>query len=194
MQQALTRDDILDPAAYDAARAEHRRRVLDIKRHRRVEVGPHAAFYFENADTVWYQIHEMLRIERGGDAQIDDELAAYNPLIPNGRELVATLMMEIDNPTRRAATLAKLGGIDEEIFLVIGDDRIRGEAEHDIDRTTADGKASAIHFIHFALNDEQAAAFKAAGAPASIAIEHPEYGHVARLSPDARAALAQDLD
>ena len=192
--QPLTRADILDPAAYDAARDDHRRRVLDVKRHRRVEVGPHAAFYFENAATVWYQIHEMLRIERGGEAQIADELAAYNPLVPNGRELVATLMFEIENATRRAAILATLGGVEEAIFLTINGDRVPGEAERDIDRTTADGKASAVHFIHFALSDDQAAAFKAADAEVAIAMEHPGYGHVARLPANARAALAQDLD
>ena len=190
---ALTRADILDPDVYEAARAGHRDRVLEIKRHRRVEVGPHAAFYFENADTVWYQIHEMLRIERGGEAQIADELAAYNPLIPNGRELVATLMFEIDNPARRATVLASLGGVEESIVLTIGAESVRGEAERDIDRTTADGKASAVHFIHFPLTDAQAAAFKDGTGDVAIAIDHPTYGHTARFSPATRAALAEDL-
>lgn len=199
MSQPLTSADIIDTAAYTATRPGHRRRVMALKRDRRVAVGPDAAFYFENRDTVWYQIQEMLRIERGGDAQIPDELAAYNPLIPNGRELVATLMFEIDEPQRRAAVLGSLGGVEQTTVLQIGTERIPGRAEQDVDRTTAGGKASSVQFVHFDLTDAQAATMKAAAMKAPdvavlLAIEHPQYGHTARLTPAVCAALAADLD
>ena len=192
--QPLTRADIIDTSAYTAARAEHRQRVLTLKRDRRVAVGPDAAFYFENRDTIWYQIQEMLRIERGGDAQIADELAAYNPLIPHGRELVATLMVEIDEPVRRAAVLGSLGGVEETTILQIDGDRIPGRAEQDVDRTNTDGKASSVQFVHFELTDAQAAAMKTPGVAVFLGIEHPNYGHMARLAPAVCAALAGDLD
>src|SRR5215472_15744032 len=115
----LTRADILPLDQYERERRTHRQRVTALKQNRRVEVGPLATFYFENFDTMWHQVHEMLYIERGGEAQIADELAAYNPLIPQGDELIATVMFEIENPDRRAAMLAELGGVEHHIYLSV---------------------------------------------------------------------------
>src|SRR5262245_23078603 len=125
-KRAITRADILDVEHYAKDRRELKKKITEIKRHRRVEVGPHATFYFENYDTMWHQVHEMLHIERGGEAQIADELAAYNPLIPQGDELIATVMFEIDNPEQRAATLAKLGGVEHHIYISVAGERSNG--------------------------------------------------------------------
>jgi hypothetical protein len=189
----ITRADIMDMDAYGKVRAERRRAVLPAKKLRRVPIGPYATFYFESYDTMWLQVHEMLFIERGGEDQIEDELSAYNPLIPKGNELVATVMFEIDDPVRRKTVLGKLGGVEETMTLDIGGDKVTGVPEADVDRTTADGKASSVQFVHFPLTDAQAAAFKAPGTRVVLAIEHPEYPHMSVLSDDARAELATDL-
>src|SRR6185437_1915776 len=102
-KRRITRADIMPLADYTRERAERRRRITEVKRKRRVAVGPFATFYFENYETMWQQIHEMLYIEKGGEEQIEDELRAYNPLIPQGNELVATVMFEIDDAVRRDA-------------------------------------------------------------------------------------------
>src|ERR1700719_2077401 len=115
----LTREDIVPPGDSAAIRRDRRERITETKRRRRVEVGPIATFYFENYETMRHQVQEMLHIEQGGDAQIEDELAAYNPLVPQGMELVATVMFEVDDPARRAAVLARLGGIEDHVFLDI---------------------------------------------------------------------------
>src|SRR3546814_3945460 len=128
-QRQITRADILPLDDYAKIRKERRRAVLEKKRNRRVEVGPVAIFLFENYDSMWLQVQEMLYIEKGGEAQIDDELAAYNPLIPNGRELVATVMFEIDDPVRRKNFLGRLGGIEETAFLSFAGETVRSE-EH----------------------------------------------------------------
>ena len=156
-------------------------------------VGPYATFYFENYATMWHQIHEMLHIERGGEGQIDDELRAYNPLIPKGRELVATVMFEIPDEALRRAILARLGGVEETIFIGLGDDTIAGRPEEDVDRTTAAGKASAVQFIHFPFSDAQAAAFMTPGRQIVLGIEHPDYAHMAVMPDAVRAALAADF-
>ena len=164
-----------------------------MKRNRRVEVGPYATFYFENYDTMWLQVQEMVYIEKGGAAQVPDELAAYNPLVPKGNELVATFMIEIDDPNRRRRVLGELGGIEETAFLRIGGDTIKATAETDQDRTTADGKASSVQFVHFVFTPAQIAAFSKSGAQAVLGFSHPKYGHMAALSEDVRAELAKDF-
>lgn len=193
-KKRITRDDVLDMDAYRACRADKRAEMVAIKRDRRVPVGPDATFYFESHETMWWQIHEMLHIEKGGEEQIPDELAAYNPLIPQGRELVATLMFEIDDPDRRKTVLSALGGVEETCVLSIGGDEIVATSEADLDRTTADGKASSVQFVHFHLDDNQAAAFKQASNQVMIGIKHPNYGHMAILSDPVRASLGNDLD
>lgn len=189
----ITRADILPWAEYAKTRAEHRKRITAIKRNRRVEVGPFVTFYFESFDTMWLQVQEMLHIERGGDAQIPEELAAYNPLIPKGRELVATFMVEIDDPLRRARVLAGLGGIEDAAFIEIGSERVIGKAETDQDRTTADGKASSVQFVHFLFTDAQAEAFRRPDARVILGFSHPNYSHMAVMSEATREALAGDF-
>ena len=190
----LTRDDIMDMAAYGAIRVERRREIVADKKNRRVHVGPHATFYFENYWTMWLQVHEMLYIEKGGEAQIADELSAYNPLIPKGRELIATVMFEIDDPAKRAAVLGQLGGVEETFFLSIDGAEVTAAAETDVDRTSAEGKASSVQFVHFHLTDAQAATLKDGGGEVILGIKHPAYSHMTILPPATRAALAGDLD
>ena len=167
----LTRDDVIAMADYARERKERRRALVEAKRHRRLAVGPDCTFYFENYETMWNQVHEMLFIEKGGEAQIADELSAYNPLIPKGRELVATVMFEIDDPVRRGALLAKLGGVEETAFIRIGGATIKGVPEADLDRTSAAGKASSVQFIHFPFTDAQVAAFRSEGGAVGAGVE-----------------------
>ncbi len=193
MKRQLTRADILPPEQYARGRRDQRRRVSEIKRHRRVEVGPFCTFYFENFDTMWLQVQEMLHIERGGEAQIEDELSAYNPLIPQGDELVATVMFEIDDERQRAAALARLGGVENMIYIAIGNERVRGLADPTRENTTADGKASSVQFLRFPFTAAQKDAFRVPGAQVVVGIDHPNYGHMAVMPEAVRAALAGDF-
>ena len=190
----ITRDDILDMQAYDAIRKERRAEVVNRKKHRRADIGPYATAYFECYDTMLHQVHEMLFIERGGEEQIDDELSAYNPLIPNGRELVTTIMFEIDDPVRRKMVLSKIGGIEETVFLKFDGETVTGEPEADLDRTTADGKASSVQFVHFPFTDEQVARFSTPGTEVTLGFTHPEYAHMTLLPEAVRAELTGDFD
>ena len=192
-RRQITRADILPLAEYGKQRGEFRNRVLALKRHRRVEVGPVATFYFECYETMWQQIHEMLWIEKGGEAQIEDELRAYNPLIPKGSELVATVMFEIDDPVRRKSFLSRLGGVEETAFLRFAGQTVAGQPEADVDRTTADGKASSVQFIHFPFTAAEIAKFRAAGTEVVLGFNHPNYGHMSMLPEAVRAALAKDF-
>jgi hypothetical protein len=194
MKHEITRADIIPMAEYAASRAERRRRLTEYKRDRRVSVGPYATFYFENYETMWHQVHEMLHIEKGGEEQIEGELEAYNPLIPKGRELVATLMFELDNPVARARFLSGLGGVEETIMLQFDGETIKAVPEEDQDRTNEEGKASSVQFVHFPFTDAQAAKFKSAGTRATLAVGHKAYEHAAAIPERVRAALAQDLD
>lgn len=189
----ITRDDIMDMAEYGAIRKEHRRALIEKKKLRRVAIGPDATAHFEDYDSMWLQVHEMLYIEKGGEEQLAEELAAYNPLIPKGRELVCTVLFEIDDPERRARFLATLGGIEETMFIRVGGEEIMGRAEQDIDRTTAAGKASAVQFVHFPFTDAQVKAFRRPGAEIIIGFKHPGYGHMVRIAEDSREALAADF-
>jgi len=135
----------------------------------------------------------MLYIEKGGDEQLKDELIAYNPLIPNGKELTATLMFEIDNPVSRSAFLSKAGGIEEKVFIKIDGQSIKAIPEEDVDRTSAEGKASSVQFIHFKLNDEQIEKFKSDGVEVEIGIDHKEYSHTTKLSPANLSSLRADF-
>ena len=190
----ITAADIMPLEDYAKVRTERRRAVTELKRNRRVAVGPDATFYFECYATIWHQIHEMLYIEQGGDDQIPGELAAYNPLIPKGRELVATLMFEVDDPARRARLLAGLGGVEETVSLELEGETIRAIAEADVDRTSAAGKASSIQFLHFPFTDDQARKFAVPGSRVVLAIGHPNYAHMTVLPEAAREALAGDFD
>jgi hypothetical protein len=191
----LTPADILPLDEYARIRSQRRRAIAELKRRRRVEIGPFAAFYFENFDTMWQQVQEMLHIEKGGDEQLRDELDAYNPLIPQGSELVATVMFEIDDPLRRARLLAQLGGVENRTFIDIeGEGRIRGEPDPTRENTSPEGKASSVQFVRFPFTREQIAAFRRPGARVLVGFDHPNYGHIAQLPESVRAALAEDFD
>jgi len=190
----LTRADILPVERYAAERRQHKARIAALKADRRVEVGPFATFYFENFATMWHQVHEMLHIERGGEAQIEDELSAYNPLIPRGSELVATVMFEIENPARRDRELARLGGVEYRMFLTVAGEQIRGEADATRENTSPEGKASSVQFIRFPFTPVQTFKFRAAGAQIIVGIDHPNYSHMTVLPERVRAALAEDFN
>ncbi len=194
MKKAITRDDLMPLDEYATVRRERARGLSERKKNRRVEVGPHCTFYFENYETMHYQVQEMLYIEKGGEEQIPDELAAYNPLIPQGRELVATVMIEIGDPVRRERVLAGLGGFEETIAMTVAGEKIAARAEQDVDRTTAGGKASSVQFVHFPFTDAQVEAFRTEGADVTVSIGHENYRHAAGLSEPVRAALAEDFD
>ncbi|HXV23411.1 MAG TPA: DUF3501 family protein [Alphaproteobacteria bacterium] len=190
----LTVEDILPTAVYLRRRKQERARVLELKRRRRVEVGPVATFYFENRETMWLQVQEMLYIEKGDAAQIPGELAAYNPLIPNGAELVATIMFEIDDPLRRQTFLARLGGVENTAFFEFAGESVVGAPEQDVDRTTAQGKASSVQFVHFPFTREQIEKFCVPGTQVIIGFKHASYAHMAVMPEEVRAALAEDFD
>lgn len=192
--RTITRADIMPMEAYGKVRKDKRREAIEVKKPRRVSVGPDATFYFENYATMWAQVHEMLWIERGGEDQIADELAAYNPLIPQGNELIATLMFEIDDPARREAALRRLTHVETMCSLRFAGETVTAVPTEDdhVERTKADGKTSSIHFLRFAFTPGQTQKFLAAD-EVQLAIAHPEYGHIAVLSPAAKEALSADL-
>jgi hypothetical protein len=193
MKTEITPADILPPDAYARERKTLRAGIVAEKRDRRVAVGPFTTFYFENYRTMWHQVQEMLHIEKGGAEQIADELRAYNPLIPKGSELVATVMFEIEDPVRRANELLKLGGVEAHIFLQVGGTRIAARPEDDLERTKNDGKTSAVHFVHFDFTPELIAQFRDPQVQVIAGIDHPAYSHMAVLSPAARKSLAGDF-
>jgi len=184
---------IVPLAEYVGQRAERRKRIAEIKKNRRLEVGPFATFYFESFDTMLHQVHEMLFIEKGGAEQLVDELAAYNPLIPQGSELVATVMFEIDDPLRRARVLATLGGVEQRAFIRINGATVRGVAEDDQERSREDGKASAVQFIRFPFTAAEIAAFKSGEGDVVVGFDHPSYGHMAVMPTAVRQTLSADF-
>ena len=190
----ITRTDIMDRAAYAAIRAERRRAVTEMKKNRRISVGPDATFYFENFETMCHQVHEMLYIEKGGEDQIADELAAYNPMIPKGQNLAVTFMIEIEDAARRARELMRLGGIEETISISFDGESVKAASEGDEERTTEEGKTSSVHFLLFPFTAKQIEKFRKPGQRVAIAIDHPNYGHVAIMPEAMRASLAGDFD
>lgn len=192
-KREITATDILPIAEYTKQRADLRRNIVAKKKRRRVEVGPAATFYFECYETMLQQVQEMLYIEKGGEAQLADELEAYNPLIPDGTELVATVMFEIDDPVRRARFLARLGGVENHAFIRLGADIVRGVPEDDQERTNEAGKASSVQFIHFPFTADQIKIFRGSGAQVIVGFDHPEYSHMAVLPDTARQELAGDF-
>jgi hypothetical protein len=190
----ITEADILPLPEYMKVRAQRRTAMSALKKNRRLEVGPFATFYFESFDTMLHQVQEMLYIEKGGAEQLPDELAAYNPLIPDGRELTATVMIEIDDPLRRARVLASLGGIENTMFIRFAGETVKGVAEDDQERTRADGKASSVQFVHFPFTAQQIAKFRAPNTEIVVGFSHENYGHMALMSETVRAALAADFD
>ena len=192
-QREIQKEDIMPLEVYIKNRKEIRKNIVNFKKDRRIALGPYATFYFESYETMLAQVQEMLYIEKGGDEQLKDELVAYNPLIPNGKELTATLMFEIDNPVSRSAFLGKVGGIEEKIFIKINGEVVKAVPEKDVDRTSADGKASSVQFIHFKLTDEQIKKFKSNNAQVELGIEHNAYSHATKLSVDNINSLSADF-
>ena len=191
----ITRNDLISDEAYGQERKARRLSMIPVKKLRRIALGPHATLYFESYDTMLQQVQEMLFVEKGGEEQIKDELAAYNPLIPQGNELVFTLMFEIDDPMRRLAILRSLGGVEDHMFLQIGDTKIYAATASDdgIERTTEDGKTSSVHFMRFTLTPADIAAFKDTSNQILAGCDHAEYGHIAMLTPASRTELASDF-
>ena len=193
MSRALSREDILPLADYVPIRLEKRRALVALKQKRQLSVGPHVTVTFECWDSMWYQVQEMLYIEKGGEEQLADELAAYGPMVPDGEALAVTLMFEIDDPVRRARILAELGGVEDSIAITFAGHAVKAVSEQDVERTTAEGKTSAVHFLHFPFSRQQIEAFRAPGTQAVFAIGHPHYQHMAVLPEIVRETVAQDF-
>ena len=185
--------DIMPSREYAARRKELRQARIANKAARRLQVGPYATVLFESYASMLAQVQEMLYIEKGGDEQLAEELEAYNPMIPQGSELTATMLLEIEDADKRARVLATLGRIEDHVAIRIGDDRIRGVPDEDDERTNAAGKTSAVHFFHFPFTAAQIVAFRTPGAQVLFEIAHPNYGHIAILSDAMRQELATDF-
>ena len=186
--------DLQSLEEYHRQRGDFRARVLEHKQRRQVAVGPNATLYFEDRLTIQYQVQEMLRIERIFETHaIAEELAAYNPLIPTGRNLKATFMLEFPEVDERRKQLAVLGGIERCLFAEVGKgSRIVCVADEDLDRTNEE-KTSAVHFVRFEFSDSDVASLRK-GAPLRFVIDHPHYRHVAELTASQQSALLADFD
>ena len=192
-KKEIQKSDIMPLDIYTKQRKELRKNIVEFKKNRRISLGPYATFYFESYETMLAQVQEMLYIEKGGDEQLKDELTAYNPLIPDGKELIATLMFEIDNPVSRSAFLSKVGGIEQNVFMKVDGEIVKAIPEVDVDRTSADGKASSVQFIHFRFNDEQIKKFKSNSLLIEIGIDHKEYSHSTKLNDVTVKSLSADF-
>jgi hypothetical protein len=192
-KRQIEKVDLIPEDIYSNNRKKIRKELVEFKKNRRIALGPYATFYFESFETMLAQVQEMLHIEKGGDEQLKDELTAYNPLIPNGKELTATLMFEIDNPVSRALFLGKVGGIEEKVFMKIDNEVIKAVPEEDVDRTSAEGKASSVQFIHFKFNDDQIIKFKSGNVSINLGIDHKEYGHTTKLTEENIKSLSLDF-
>ena len=193
-KKEILKEDIMPLDIYTKQRKELRKNIVEFKKDRRISLGPYATFYFESYETMLAQVQEMLYIEKGGDDQLKDELTAYNPLIPNGKELVATLMFEIDNPVSRATFLSKVGGIEEKVFMKIDGEIVKAIPEEDVDRTSAEGKASSVQFIHFKFNETQIEKFKSGSLQVELGIDHDEYSHTTKLTETTLKSLSIDFN
>ncbi|MEK6750340.1 MAG: DUF3501 family protein [Pseudomonadota bacterium] len=191
----VTRNELMSLEQYSAQRSAIRTHVMQHKQARRVAIGPHATLYFEDYTTIQYQVQEMLRAERIFEsAEIDNEIAVYNPLIPDGRNWKATFMLEYEDVEQRRIALAGLVGIEQNVWVqVIGFPRVMAIADEDLDRNTEE-KTSAVHFLRFELSPAMVVAAKE-GAGIAMGIEHPNYHYVVSSVTEAqRAALVRDLD
>ena len=193
-KKKIEKNDIMPLDIYTSQRKELRKNIVEFKKNRRISLGPYATFYFESYETMLAQVQEMLYIEKGGDEQLKDELTAYNPLIPNGKELIATLMFEIDNPVSRATFLGKVGGIEQNVFMKIDGEIVNAVPEEDVDRTSTAGKASSVQFVHFKFNDKQIEKFKSGSFNVEIGIDHKEYSHTTKLKDLSLKSLSADFN
>ena len=192
-KRQIEKEDLMSVDIYAENRKKIRKKIVEFKKNRRIALGPYATFYFESFETMVAQVQEMLHIEKGGDEQLKDELIAYNPLVPNGKELTATLMFEIDNPISRGAFLGKVGGIEKNIFMKIDNEVVKAVPEDDVDRTSAEGKASSVQFIHFKFNDDQISKIKSGNVSVELGIDHKEYSHTTKLTEDNIKSLSADF-
>lgn len=190
----ITRADLMSLETYAEKRAEFRRQVLDHKKHRKIALGPDTTLYFEDRLTLLYQIQEILRAEKIFEAAgIEEELEAYNSMLPEGRNFKATFMIEYTDVDIRAAQLEKLVGIEDRIWMQVGDFvKVWSIADEDLQRTTAT-KTSAVHFMRFEITDDMAVAIKD-GADWSISVDHPLYQHKSSIDGAVRKSLINDLD
>ena len=191
---SIKENDVINIDKYINERPKIKKEISEIKKFRRIPVGPYATFYFECYDTMIYQVQEMLYIERGGIEQMKDELKAYNPLVPKGKELVATLMFEIDNEFKRKEFLTSVGGIEDETFIQIGEHKIMSRPEQDTDRTSKDGKASSVHFLHFDFTEDLIKEFVKEGSTILLGFSHKNYKHFSELSPEVKSELKKDFN
>ena len=192
-KRQIEKKDLIPANVYAESRKQIRKDLVEFKKHRRIALGPYATFYFESFETMVAQVQEMLHIEKGGDEQLKDELIAYNPLVPNGKELTATLMFEIDNPFSRGLFLGKVGGIEKKIFMKIDNEKVEAAPEEDVDRTSVEGKASSVQFIHFKFKDDQITKFKSLDVNIELGIDHKEYSHTTKLTEDNLKSLSTDF-
>ena len=192
-KKLIEKSDLIPADIYAKNRKQIRKDLVEFKKNRRIALGPYATFYFESFETMLAQVQEMLYIEKGGDEQLNDELTAYNPLVPSGKELTATLMFEIDNPVSRAAFLSKVGGIEEKVYMRIDGETVKAVPEEDVDRTSEEGKASSVQFIHFKMNDEQISKFKSLNSSIELGIDHKDYSHTTKLSQETIKSLSVDF-
>jgi len=192
-QHTITADDILPLPQYEQIRADKKQEAILRKKLTSLAVGPNATALFETWDSMWLQIQEMLRIEKGGAEQLKDELAAYDPMVPKGSELTMTLLFEVEDPVRRDVFLRNLGGVEDYIALTVGGTKIPARAEADLERTReSDGKTSAVHFLHFDFTPAQVTAWRSGEGQAMLVIDHPAYGHAALIGAEARSYLARE--
>lgn len=194
MKKQITSADILSAQDFAQNRSEHRQKIIQIKKNRRVALGPDVTIYFENFDTLLWQIQEMLHIEKGGEEQLQDELQAYNPLVPQSNELVATVMIEIEDPLRRKTTLQQLGNFEDHLLLRFNSHILSGRPEQDIERTNSDGKTSSVHFIHWTFTPEQIHEFCHESCDIILECTHPHYSHKVVLSENTRQILMKDFE
>jgi hypothetical protein len=194
MTQPLTRSDILPGDEYERRREEIRRRTMVLKDRRRVLVGDHCSIHFENRETLLYQVHEMLRVERSWDrpGAVEDELLAYNPLLPGGGDLSATVMFEYETADERAQYLAGLTGIENHLWLVIGTEK--PIAAHFDDAQIAAGKISSVQFVRFTIDSFRREQLDEEGTAVRIVIDHPRYQAQSVLSEQTRREIAHDPD
>lgn len=192
-ERRVTHADIMASGEYAEKRKDLRKALVAVKKNRRMEVGPFATFHFESYETMWAQVMEMLHIEKGGDDQIQGELDAYNPLIPQGSELIATLMLEIEDEAKRNRELYRLAGIEESTYIELAGTRIPGRPTEYDERTTPDGKTSSVHWVRFVFSEDEKKKFADPSVPAILGVAHAAYGHMAVIPPEVREALAKDF-
>ena len=189
----IEKTDLVTSDIYAKNRKQIRKKLVTFKKNRRVSLGPHATFYFENFETMLGQVQEMLHIEKGGSEQLKDELSAYNPLIPKGKELIATLMFEIDDPNLRSSFLGKVGGIEERVYIQVKKEIVKANPEKDVDRTSAEGKASSVQFIHFNFSKDQIIEFKNINTEIILGIDHVLYNHMIKIPNEVQKSLMMDF-